>query len=104
MDVTPLTLLASFTNAGAADLVTVRAVRRQLKPLEVEFLTEVVQRRSSDPSLMDALRRDQLTDDEADALLDLVTDELAERGFDDRYEPTPHGRRLEDMIDVLNEE
>ena len=30
--------------------------------------------------------------------------ELAERGFDPAYQPTPHGRRLEDMIDVLNAE
>ena len=78
-------------------------MRRQLKPAEVELLTEVVQRRSSDSPLVDALRDGQLNDDEADALLDLVTDELAERGFDDTYEPTPHGRRLEDIIDVLNE-
>ena len=77
---------------------------RQLKPTEVEFLTEIVQRRSRDSSLVEALQRGQVSDDEAGVLLDLVTDELAERGFDDRYEPTAHGRRLEDMIDVLNEE
>ena len=63
-----------------------------------------MRRRSSESPLVDALRDGQLNDDEADALLDLVTDELAERGFDDAYEPTPHGRRLEDIIDVLNEE
>ncbi len=37
--------------------------------------TEVMQRRSSDSSLVDALRHGQLNDDEAEALLDLVTDE-----------------------------
>ena len=79
-------------------------MRRRLKPTDVEFLTKVVQHRSGDSSLVEALQGGQLNDDEADAVRDLVTDELAERGFDDRYEPTAHGRRLEDLIDVLNEE
>lgn len=79
-------------------------MRRQLNPAEVEFLAEVVQRRAGDSSLEDALRRGQLSHEDAEALLDLVTDELTERGFDARYEPTPHGRTLEDIIDVLSEE
>jgi hypothetical protein len=53
---------------------------------------------------MDALRHGQLSEVEVAVLLDLVTEELAERGFDAAYEPTPYGRRLEDIIDVLTEE
>jgi hypothetical protein len=79
-------------------------MRRQLNPAEVEFLVELVRRRAGAPSLVDALRRGRLNDDDAEALLDLVTDELAERGFDDRYAANPQGRTLEEIIDALNKD
>jgi hypothetical protein len=36
-------------------------------------------------------------------LADLVTNELATRGFDANYEPTSYGAQLENLVDVLND-
>jgi hypothetical protein len=76
---------------------------RQLRAAEVELLTQVVERTTHDASLLAALERGQLTATEARALGDLATKELAERGFDADYKPTPSGLRLEDVIDALAE-
>ena len=81
-----------------------QAVRRELTPLEVDLLAEIVLRRAPDSSsLVDALRGGQLTDAEAEALLELVAGELAQRGFDADYEPMSLGVRLESLIDALND-
>ena len=53
-------------------------------------------------SLGDAVLREELTGEELELLVDLVTEELAERGFDDAYGATPYGAQLEELIDVLN--
>jgi hypothetical protein len=78
-------------------------MRRKLTPSEVELLAEIVERRAADRSLIDALRHGHVSEEQARTLGDLATLELAERGFDAGYEPTPAGRKLEDIIDALAE-
>ncbi len=43
----------------------------------------------------------QLTDEDADTLRDLCGDRLQTHGFDENYEHTEEGKRLEDLIDRL---
>lgn len=43
-----------------------------------------------------------LADDEADLVLDLVSDRLMTHGFDAAYRPTEEGRALERLIDRLS--
>jgi hypothetical protein len=76
-------------------------MRRQLSASEIELLTEVVKRIEGDASLVAALQRGKLSEDEAIALGDIATEELARHGSDADYEPTSYGRRLEDVIDGL---
>jgi hypothetical protein len=63
---------------------------------------DVANRQGATAGLLAALDRGNLTPDDRVALGDLVTDDLAQRGFDDDYEPTDLGRALEDLIDALN--
>jgi hypothetical protein len=78
-------------------------MQRQLSASEIKLLTEVVKRTKGDASLLSALQRGKLSEDEACALGDIATEELARRGFDADYEPTSYGRRLEDVIDALSD-
>jgi hypothetical protein len=78
-------------------------VRRSLSDQEIETIIEIVARSAGDDSpLVSALRNGRLTDTQEDELVALVTDELAVRGFDANYEPTPYGVQLESLIDLLN--
>ena len=43
----------------------------------------------------------QITDDQADELRDCCTDRLDKYGFDESYEPTTEGKKLESLIDKL---
>lgn len=43
----------------------------------------------------------QITDDQADELRDCCTDRLDKCGFDESYEPTTEGKKLESLIDKL---
>jgi hypothetical protein len=45
----------------------------------------------------------QLSQEEGRRLGDLVTEELAASGLGAHYDPTPYGRRLEDIIDALTD-
>jgi hypothetical protein len=63
---------------------------------------EVATRQRASADLLAALDRGNLTPDARVALGVLVTEDLAQRGFDDDYEPTDLGRALEDLIDALN--
>jgi hypothetical protein len=76
-------------------------VPRPLTPTEIHLLTDIVERRGDDSSLLEALSRGQMSNEEGRSLGDLVTEELAATGFDDNYDPTPYGRTLEDLIDAL---
>ena len=73
-----------------------------LTPAQRALAQEVALRHGASPQLLGALERDELTDDERNALGDLVTEDLAVHGFDADHRPTDLGRRLEDLIDVLN--
>ena len=42
-----------------------------------------------------------LVNDDRDTLRELVGDRLLEVGFDKSYNPTPEGRRLQQLIDLL---
>jgi hypothetical protein len=42
-----------------------------------------------------------LADDDKGELRDLVAEQLMLQGFDENYELTPIGQRLEDLIDLL---
>lgn len=44
----------------------------------------------------------ELEDEEADLVLDLVSDRLMTHGFDAAYRPTDEGRALERLIDRLS--
>jgi hypothetical protein len=63
---------------------------------------DVANRQGASADLLAALDRGNLTPDDRIALGDLVTEDLAHRGFDDAYEPTELGRALEDLIDALD--
>jgi len=41
----------------------------------------------------------EISEDDADAIRDLLTEKLAEIGFDENYSPTKAGVILEDLID-----
>jgi len=43
----------------------------------------------------------EIADDHADDLRDRCTDKLDEVGFDENYEPTENGRKLEALVDKL---
>lgn len=43
----------------------------------------------------------EITEDQADELRDCCTDKLDELGFDENYEPTEDGRKLEALVDKL---
>lgn len=43
----------------------------------------------------------ELNDDEADELRDLCGERLQTHGFDDKYDPTDEGVKLESLIDKL---
>jgi hypothetical protein len=45
--------------------------------------------------------RGDLSPSDCDELRELVGDRFAEVGFDANYDPTPEGRRLEELIDQL---
>lgn len=79
-------------------------MRRKLSDQEVETLAEIAVRRAGDDSpLLSAVRSGYPSGGQVDKLVDLVTEELAPRGFDADYEPTSYGAQLENLIDVLNE-
>jgi hypothetical protein len=79
-------------------------MQRGLSELEIETLVEIVVRTQGDDSpLVAAVRNRTLTGGQEAELTDLVTNELATRGFDANYEPTPYGAQLENLIDVLND-
>jgi hypothetical protein len=78
-------------------------MRRRLSASEVELLTEIVKRTAGDASLLSALQRGELSDEEARVLGDVATEELARSGFDADYGPTSYGRKLEDVIEALSE-
>lgn len=63
---------------------------------------DVVARYDADPDLLAALDRSELNGEERLALKDLVMEDLAMQGFDERYAPTDVGRQLEELIDALN--
>jgi hypothetical protein len=62
----------------------------------------VAVRQGASIELLDALDRGELLGGKRAALGDLITTDLAQRGFGDDYRPTDLGRKLEDLIDVLN--
>jgi hypothetical protein len=73
-----------------------------LSPNLQALAKEVVLRHGADQELLAALDRERLTDEERSVLAELVTDDLAARGFDANYAPTALGRQLEDLVDALN--
>jgi hypothetical protein len=79
-------------------------MQRDLSDQEIETLVEIVVRTQGDDSpLVGAARSRTLTGDQEVELADLVTNELATRGFDANYEPTSYGVQLENLVDVLND-
>jgi hypothetical protein len=92
----------TFPHADPGEACTVLAMRRQLSPSEIELLTEIVKRPARDASLLAALQRGELNDEQARFLGDVATKELARTGFDADYKLTSYGRKLEDVIDALS--
>jgi hypothetical protein len=72
-----------------------------LTPAQRDFARESAMRQGAS-SLLAALGRNALTDEERIALGTVITTELAYRGFDAEYNLTDAGRELEKLIDVLN--
>lgn len=77
-------------------------MRQGLTPSQAALAREAAVRHGAGAKLLAALDRNELTPDERRELGYLVTEDLAFRGFDADYNPTPLGRDLEDLIDVLN--
>ncbi len=69
---------------------------------DVQFMLRILQ---LIPDLCQVLKAiaegGEITDDQADQLRDCCTGKLDEVGFDENYEPTDDGRRLEALIDKL---
>jgi hypothetical protein len=63
---------------------------------------DVANRQGASADLLAALDRGNLTPDDRVALGDLITEDLAQRGFDADYEPTDLAQQLENLIDALN--
>lgn len=60
--------------------------------------------RSREPSLgslLSSLGRLSLTDAEREDLRGVLAEELCERGLDEKDEPTPYGRAVDDVIGKL---
>ena len=75
----------------------------KLRPLDADYLLRVLELA---PELRERLvafreRRAELSPADRDDLRELVADRLMLVGFDEKSEPTPEGRRLEDLIDAL---
>jgi len=88
--------------ASDGALVSCRCATQPLDR-EIETLVDIVVRSAGDHSpLVSALRKGLLTNDQTDDHGPLVTEELAARGFDAKYEPISYGVQLENLIDVLN--
>ena len=62
-------------------------------PLSADLRTRLEAFRKSEASLAPADR---------DRLRELVGDRLVQVGFDENYAPTPEGKRLEELIDLLH--
>ena len=73
-----------------------------LSPHEAQFMLMTLE---LTPNLHQVLKAAvegcEITDDQADELRDCCTDKLDEVGFDENYEPTEDGRKLEVLVDKL---
>jgi hypothetical protein len=67
-----------------------------------ELAKEVLLRHGASTPLLAALDRNELSADQAKALGDAATEDLAATGFNAEYTLTELGERLEDLIDALN--
>jgi len=65
---------------------------------EIAFLDENI---NMDKDLRDRVMSLRLTEDDYDELRDACGEALQKYGFDQNYQLTPKGKRLEDLIDKL---
>jgi hypothetical protein len=74
-----------------------------LRPVDADYLLRVLPLEAGLRARLEAFRVGQAPLYNADRaeLRELVGDRLAEVGFDADYRPTPEGRRLEELIDLL---
>ena len=74
-----------------------------LSKTEVIFMLTMLQLTPELRQLLEviACRGGDIDDDVADELRDMCTNYLDEIGYDEDYEPTKNGEKLEDLIDKL---
>jgi hypothetical protein len=75
----------------------------ELRPVDADYLLRVLPLEAGLRARLEAFRRGEAPLYNADRaeLRELVGNRLAEVGFDADDRPTPEGRRLEELIDLL---
>jgi hypothetical protein len=75
----------------------------ELPPVDADYLLRVLPHEESLRARLEdfRLRRAPLYNEDRAELRELVGDRLAAVGFDPDDRPTPEGKRLEDLIDLL---
>ncbi|HEL3178329.1 TPA: hypothetical protein ACKQBZ_000088 [Stenotrophomonas maltophilia] len=63
---------------------------------------KVLAARHAAPVLAERLAGSQVTSDDRKAIIQVIADELCEKGFDNESEPSAYGQELERLIDYLN--
>ena len=73
-----------------------------LSQYDVQFMLMMLQLTPDLSRVLKAIAEGgEITEDQADELRDCCTDKLDEIGFDENYEPTEDGRKLETLVDKL---
>ena len=73
-----------------------------LSQYDVQFMLMMLQLTPDLSQVLKAIAEGgEITEDQADELRDCCTDKLDEVGFDEKYEPTEDGKKLEALVDKL---
>jgi hypothetical protein len=75
-----------------------------LKYQDLDFMIKVLPLSEAQKKKLDTATgklKIEISDDLADSLRDLCSERLDEHGFDENYDPTPEGKKLEELIDKL---
>jgi hypothetical protein len=73
-----------------------------LSQYDVQFMLMMLQLTPDLSQVLKAIAEGgEITEDQADQLRDCCTDKLDEAGFDENYEPTEDGSKLEALVDKL---